>query len=67
MAAKTNKAPKTMKAYLSITKMVNSETISIELHAEKKRKRISVSFEDFTRLITGQIIVVDIEETERSD
>ena len=57
----------TKKSYLSITKMANSNTMCIETRAGKSKETIYLSFEDFTRLITGQVIVVEVETTERED
>ena len=57
----------TTKAYLSITKMANSGTMCIEKRTDKTKETIYLSFEDFTRLITGQVLIVEVEKTERDE
>ena len=49
-------------AYLMVSRMANSDAIVLELKDKEKREVITISLADFSRLITGQLLQVEVEE-----
>ena len=49
-------------AYLMITRMANSDEIVLELKGKEKREVVTMSLSDFSRVITGQLLKVEVEE-----
>ena len=51
-------------AYLTMTRMTNSDTMAIEIRGDGKRDVITLPLADFARVITGQVLKVEVEEKE---
>ncbi len=49
-------------AYLMVSRMANSDAMVLELKDKEKREVITISLADFSRLITGQLLQVEVEE-----